>query len=155
MGSMPDVQKALSAGRALLASKEILDAARLRVELSGALTALAKALRRIDELEAAKEPVPALPELIEQHGFHYLKAADDEPDGYPVCPSCLVNKGRAQKMVRGDHGRSSRCPACDRTFPVGSFGTMEDRLQRAAQAEADKAAAASRPKPAPSKWRRV
>ncbi len=71
-------------------------------------------LEKDEEIERLKKSFARKDELVEAHGFTYMRRADGTPKGRPVCPRCLEVDGLIIRIqaTRGPMVSDSMCPQC-------------------------------------------
>lgn len=74
-------------------------------------------------------------------GYSYFSTIAGEPQGYPVCPSCLP-VGRVIQLVQNGQVEFAKCPACDKPFApvtcyIGNGDTAVDKRNRDRKAVSD------------------
>lgn len=132
VGGFSATSNAITIIKALKDADSSLDAATLKAQLAEALGQLADAkISQIEqaelisalqsEIDRLKTADSDIAQLIERDGYRY-DGENDQPIGWPACPTCLTNEKKIVFLVEDGGFESSKCPVChNKFFPVPKY----------------------------------
>ena len=151
MEAISAVSVAIDVAKGMRAAEKNFDAATYKIQIADLMTALSEARLELvaaresgDEKDAQfeqlKRTLDLQSELVEARGgFKYRAGQDNQPAGFPICPTCEQKDGRVVVTVSDGNVRKVRCPVCDARFdgvavyaqtPAAEPKTLEDEKHR-------------------------